>query len=95
MSVTTIGAVIAVSPLVLLLIAVMAMGASTSDGRWGALFVFGATTLTMIPIIIGLAVAGNPAWVVGVWVTVGIDLLVAVIIAVMARVEHVRKGSSQ
>lgn len=89
MSATTIGVAIGATPMVLILVAMLAVFTSTSDGRWGALFVFGGTTLVMIPAIIGLAVAGKPAWIVGVWVMVGLD---AVVVVVMAAVERARKG---
>lgn len=91
MSAATIGVAIALSPLVLLLVALIVIGASTPDGRRGALFTFSFATLTMIPIIIGMAIAGNPAWVVGAWVTAGLDLAVAVIVAATVGVQRMRK----
>jgi hypothetical protein len=95
MSNTATGMTIALSPFVLMFIGLAIWLMSDSEGRWAALRGFGTTTVIMAPVIVGLYVAGNPAWVPGVLVVGGLDLFMSFIAIVMIGVEHIRRARAR
>lgn len=88
------GKLIAIVPLCLMFLGVTAWSASDARGRRAAALIFGATTLIALVIAFGLYLADNPAWLTGVAVMVGLDVLVAAVSVVMAYIERRRIGAN-
>lgn len=85
-----IGLTIVFAPFVAAYIGLAAWCTSDAEGRRQGVFVLGATTILMIPVVVGFAIAGRPAWLTLLAVVAGIDLSMLVIGFIMARIERAR-----
>ncbi|MET8648388.1 hypothetical protein [Nocardia aurea] len=91
MSSQVVGATIAIAPFVAIVVALMAWTMSDAEGRRGGFVVFGFVTAIMCPILLGLFIAGNPAWMTGLAVIAGLDLWLLATAGVMVSIGKIRQ----
>ncbi|MGW2666072.1 hypothetical protein ACWCW7_34395 [Nocardia tengchongensis] len=84
MSGNALGLLVAVAPLVVIALALIAWACSDSRGRRAAAAIFGATTASTLPVVLGLYLMGRNDWLIVLATIAGLDLVIAITASVMA-----------